>query len=53
MINVATGPNSSEMSHHSSPLRPFDCARPAFMSDSVPQPTKKAGDRQNLNYVRE
>ena len=30
-------------SHHSKPLRPFDCAKPALMRDKVPQPTKNPG----------
>src|SRR5262245_19064526 len=38
MRKVAKGPRSSEPSHHSRPLRPFDCAKPALMSESVPQP---------------
>jgi hypothetical protein len=41
--NVAMGPRNSEISHHSKPLRPFGCARPALMRESVPQPTKKSG----------
>ena len=32
----------SEASHHNRPLRPLDCARPALISESVPQPTKKS-----------
>ena len=38
--NVAIGPMNRETSHHSSPLRPLDWAKPALMSDKVPQPTK-------------
>ena len=38
---VAIGPTSNEMRHHASPLRPFPCARPALIRESVPQPTKK------------
>lgn len=41
--SVAIGPMNNDASHHSKPLRPFDWAKPALMSDKVPQPTKNPG----------
>src|SRR5690606_38924070 len=40
--NVASGPSSSDASHHPRPLRPLACARPALISDRVPHPTKNS-----------
>ncbi len=41
--NVAIGPRNKEMNHQSSPLRPLAWAKPAFISESVNQPTAYSG----------
>jgi hypothetical protein len=41
--SVAMGPSNRDSSHQRRPLRPLAWAKPALISDNVPQPTKKSG----------